>query len=586
MEPAGPMKSVSSGIEQLSDLAMEVLRARYLLKVNGAQETPVQMMERVATAAASVEEACTRTETADRYFQLLKSLKFLPNSPTLMNAGKADGQLSACFVIPIEDTLPSIFDALKEAALIHQSGGGTGFSFSRLRPKGSEVRTTGGVASGPLSFMKVFDTATETIKQGGARRGANMAVLRVDHPDILDFIDLKRDFRELTNFNISVGVTDSFMEAALSGGLLELREPSSGQVVHRIRAREVFDRLVGSAWLSGDPGLVFLDRMNRFNPTPSEGSFESTNPCGEQPLLGYESCNLGSFDLSRYWLVGPRVLDWDAFGRDIRVAVRFLDNVIDANVFPTSSTRLATLKTRKIGLGVMGFADLLLMSGLPYESLEARSLGEACMAFLGREARRASAELAREKGPFPSFVGSLWDSLGFPPLRNATVSTVAPTGTISLIAGCSSGIEPIFAPVMARNILEGRRIVEVHPCIKRLLEIRGGSDAWALQSENEQHRFLRDFFGPAWSPAGGVSASGHVQMQAAFQRHSDSAVSKTVNLPSSASARSVEEAYFLAYESGCKGITVFRDQSRPSQVMESTSLGASGGTCDTSCPEC
>lgn len=550
--------------------ARTVLEHRYLRRdeMGAVCETPGQLFWRVAEAIAEVEPR-NRKRWAERFYELMRSLRFIPNSPTLMNAGKPKGQLSACFVLPVGDSLEQIFETLKHAAKIHQSGGGTGFAFSRLRPRGSLVRSTHGVASGPVSFMRIFDTATETIKQGGTRRGANMAILRVDHPDIEEFIDCKRDFKSVTNFNISVGITDEFMEAVRSDRVFELRDPGDGNPVRSVRSTDLFDRMVQAAWECGDPGLVFLDRINQFNPTPQVGPMESTNPCGEQPLLPYESCNLGSLNLGLYF-TGHGV-DWDLLKADIHYAVRFLDNVIDANDFPVAECGKITRRNRKIGLGVMGLADLLLLLGIPYDSEEAIALGERMMAFVDREAKMASALLAKEKGAFPNWKGSSWERLGFPRLRNATVSTVAPTGTISMIAGASSGIEPIFAARFVRNVLSGEQLTEVHPAVQRLLEKRDVSDL----EESEIEKAI----GPAWKPAPKVNVDSHVRMQAAFQRFSDSAVSKTINLPFSATPEEVRQAYCRAYDLGCKGITVYRDQSRPSQVLESRDSGPHCESC-------
>jgi ribonucleoside-diphosphate reductase alpha chain len=493
-----------------------------------------------------------------------------------MNAGKEKGQLSACFVLPVEDSLDGVFETLKNAAKIHQSGGGTGFSFSKLRAKGSRVQSSSGVASGPVSFIRVFDVATETIKQGGVRRGANMAILRVDHPDIFEFISSKRDFRSIHNFNISVGVTDEFMRAVEADSSYELREPGSGCSVGKLRAGDVFDRIVQAAWECGDPGLVFLDRINLFNPTPRVGLMESTNPCGEQPLLPFESCNLGSLNLNAYFHQ-KNGFNWRLFGEDIHKCVRFLDNVIDINDFPLTECRRITLRNRKIGLGVMGFSDLLLMMNMSYDSSEARSLGEKLMSFLDREAKCASMMLAKKRGEFPNWRGSLWNKLGYAPMRNATVSTVAPTGTISMIAGCSSGIEPIFAGIFYRNVLSGSRLKEVHPAVEKVLSERGcfAKDV----SEGDIVKLL----GPAWSPAKSISVRAHVLMQSVFQRHSDSSVSKTINLPESAAPANVAQAFRLAYELGCKGITVYRDRSRPEQVLETMPQSAGDIV---SCPSC
>jgi ribonucleoside-diphosphate reductase alpha chain len=555
----------------------------------GAQETPEQMFERVVRAVAQAEPREERAEREECFYELMTSFRFLPNSPTLMNAGKPRAQLSACFVLPVEDSLDGIFDTLKNAAKIHQSGGGTGFAFSRLRGQGSEVQSTHGVASGPVSFIRIYDSATETIKQGGTRRGANMAVLRVDHPDIVEFIDSKRDQRSILNFNISVGITTDFMSAVERDADFALNDPKTGRVVRELRARFLFERMVQSAWECGDPGLVFLDRINLFNPTPNVGAMESTNPCGEQPLLPYESCNLGSLNLGLY--AKSDAFDWASFRSDIQLSLRFLDNVIDVNDFPLKESERITLRNRKVGLGVMGLADLLLMLRIPYDSAEARALGERVMSFLDREAKLESMRLARERGAFPNWKGSLWNRLGYAPMRNSTVSTVAPTGTISLIAGASSGIEPVFAGISFRNVLSGARLLDIHPAVQRVLrgkniEISEESDALQLWTDERLGREI----GPSWRPAAVISVDDHIGMQAAFQRHSDSAVSKTINLPESATPNDVAHAYRQAFFQGCKGITVFRDRSRGTQVLErpAPSSALSSGSVDdpNDCPSC
>jgi ribonucleoside-diphosphate reductase alpha chain len=543
--------------------ALAVLESRYLWKDGDGKvcETPEELFGRVARAIAEPEgRAASRWE--ERFRSMMLGRRFMPNTPTLMNAGKKEGQLSACFVLPVGDSLDEIFETLKHAAKIHQSGGGTGFAFSNLRAAGSLVNSTHGVASGPVSFIRIFDVATETIKQGGARRGANMAVLRVDHPDIVEFVDSKRDLKSIVNFNISVGATGEFMEAVLNKGSFALRDPKSGKEVRRVQAEEIFQRIAQAAWESGDPGLVFLDRVNFMNPTPNVGPMESTNPCGEQPLLPYESCNLGSLNLGLY--VNDGSFDWAGFREDIRASVRFLDNVIDVNRYPVKECARITHRNRKIGLGVMGFADLLLSLELPYDSEAAVEVGERIMAFLDREAKSASMSLAEERGAFPNFKGSLWDRLGYAPMRNATVSTVAPTGTISIIAGASSGIEPIFAAVFYRNILSGARLIDVHPAVAAKLREKG------ISTEGLTEEKVASLLGRAWSPASLVSIEGHVRMQSAFQRHSDSAVSKTINLPASASVADVQRSYLEAYRLGCKGITIYRDRSRPTQVLDRT----------------
>jgi ribonucleoside-diphosphate reductase alpha chain len=428
-----------------------------------------------------------------------------------------------------------------------------------------------------VSFMRIFDVATETIKQGGKRRGANMAILRVDHPDILEFIECKKDMQSITNFNISVGITDEFMGALRRGDSFSFRDPrvgggkkrrggggsSAAGASGKIQAAEIFRRIVRSAWECGDPGLVFLDRINFFNPTPQVGEIESTNPCSEQPLLPYESCNLGSLNLLAYFNQGK--FDWRLFREDIVRAVRFLDNVIEVNHYPVAECKKITRRNRKIGLGIMGFADLLLVQGIPYGSEEALRMGQAVMSFMDRVAKLSSVELAKTRGAFPNWKGSIWQRLGYPKMRNATVSTVAPTGTISMIAGVSSGIEPIYSGVIARNVLSGQRLVEVHPTVEMLLGLQGvGSEQLREMSESQ----IADALGPAWSPSHTLSVEAHIKMQAGFQWHSDSAVSKTINLPADATEEEVAQAYAMAYNLGCKGITVYRDRSRPSQVLE------------------
>jgi ribonucleoside-diphosphate reductase alpha chain len=546
---------------QLTSNSIEVLKSRYLLKDKAGTivETPAELFWRVAQAIADGESR-DGEYWAEVFYDMMAERRFIPNSPTLMNAGKKGGQLAACFVLPLHDSLDSIFDTLKSAAKIHQSGGGTGFAFTQLRSRGSLVRTTHGVASGPVSFIRIFDVATETIKQGGTRRGANMAILRVDHPDILEFINSKLDQKAMINFNISVGITSEFMEALHEDEEFWLKDPRDGNRLKEVRARELFDAIVDSAWGCGDPGLVFLDRMNLFNATPQEGDMESTNPCGEQPLLPFESCNLGSLNLGQYFRA--KGFNWPLFRKDIWAAIRFLDNVIDENSYPVIETKKITLRNRKIGLGVMGFADLLLLEEIPYASAEALEYAEKIISFLDREAKLASTKLAEDRGPFPNWKGSMWQRLGYQPMRNSTVSTVAPTGTISIIAGASSGIEPIFSGVFYRNVLDGKRLTDLHPILEKKL----GDKAYDLTTLTDKK--ISELLGPAWSPAWTVPVESHVKMQAVFQRHSDSAVSKTINLPESATKEDVASAYLLAYKLGCKGITVYRDKSRSAQVFD------------------
>ena len=501
---------------------------------------------------------------------------FLPNSPTLMNAGSKLGQLSACFVLPVGDSIEEIFDAIKYAAMIHKSGGGTGFSFSNIRSKDSRVGTTGGVASGPVSFLRIFNTATEQIKQGGTRRGANMGILRVDHPDILEFIRAKEQDGEFINFNLSVALTEKFMEAVEKGEDYPLIDPHSGKSKSSLNAKEVFDILVNKAWQSGDPGIVFLDRINRDNPTPNQGEMESTNPCGEQPLLPFEACNLGSINLSKFVIANKTsscktdCIDWDGLKDIIHTAVRFLDNVIDASQFPLEKIAEKVRTNRKIGLGVMGFADMLFALELPYNSEEALSLAEKIMEFIQTEGRNASHQLAEERGAFPAFSESIYKD--GKTLRNATITTIAPTGTLSIIAGCSSGIEPVFALAFARHVMDGERLVEVNPYFETALKSCGLystelMDAVTNTGSVSSFDFLPQNIKDTFVTAMDISAEAHLRMQAAFQKYTDNAVSKTVNLPNNATVQDIDHIYRLAYTLGCKGVTVYRDGSKSGQVL-------------------
>ncbi|MGB9787196.1 MAG: vitamin B12-dependent ribonucleotide reductase [Dictyoglomus turgidum] len=563
---------------ELTEQALMILEKRYLKKDENGNviETPEEMFERVAETIAKVDliyDPNADVEAVkDIFYEMMSSLEFLPNSPTLMNAGRPLGQLSACFVIPIEDSLVSIFDGLKYAALIHQSGGGTGFSFSKIRPKGDIVRSTGGIASGPVSFMKVYDAATDTIKQGGVRRGANMGILRVDHPDIWEFVTCKDQEGVLSNFNISVAITDGFMEAVLNDEEFSLINPRNKEVVKRIRAKELFDLIVEQAWKNGEPGVIFIDEINRKNPTPEVGEIESTNPCGEQPLLPFESCNLGSINLGRMLKkVGDKYeINWDKLRTTVHNAVHFLDNVIDANFYPLKPIEEMTKANRKIGLGVMGFYDLLIRLEVPYNTKEARDIAENIMSFIQKEAREASQELAKKRGVFPNWDKSIYRDMGLR-LRNATLTTIAPTGSISIIANCSSGIEPIFALAFKRKISLGEWN-EVYPLFKEALIkenlyseelIEKVIQKGTIQNITEIPEKLKRLFVTALD----ISPEDHVLMQASFQKYVDNAVSKTVNLREDATLEDIRKIYLMAYELKLKGITVYRDKSRASQVL-------------------
>lgn len=563
---------------ELSKNALTVLERRYLIK-NGEGvviETVEELFHRVAGAIAAsdrrYDENSDCEALADSFYGMMTNLEFLPNSPTLMNAGRSLGQLSACFVLPVEDTMEGIFEAIKQAALIHKSGGGTGFSFSRLRPCGSAVNSTGGVASGPISFMKVFNMATEAVKQGGTRRGANMGILRVDHPDIMEFIHCKTNNKEITNFNISVGLTEKFMNAVEAGKDYELVDPHGGRVTGTLNAREVFECIVDAAWHNGEPGIIFLDRLNRDNVVPKAGEIESTNPCGEQPLLPYESCNLGSINLTKMLKEenGVYSFDWDKLKATAKKAVHFLDNVIDANKYPLKEIDFMTKQTRKVGLGVMGWADALLRLKIPYNSEQAVRLAETVMRAVTEAGREESRELAKARGTFPLFQESTLDQEI--PQRNATVTTIAPTGTLSLLASCSSGVEPIFGYVYIRNIMDGTEMIEVNPILREVLEERGlHSDELmkkiAKQGSLEGIEEIPEEIRRVFVSAHEVSPEFHIRMQAAFQRHTDNAVSKTVNFCNSATREEVAEVYKLAFRLGCKGVTIYRDGSRSEQVL-------------------
>ena len=594
----------------LTENALAVLRARYLVREAGVVvETPDQLFRRVADHISAVERehGYTAAEVAvarATFERMMCALEFLPNSPTLMNAGRPLGQLAACFVVPVDDSTSGVFEAVRWAAEIQKTGGGTGFSFSRLRPAGDLVASTGGHASGPVALMQIFDVATEAIKQGGTRRGANMGMLRVDHPDILDFIALKLEPTRMRNFNLSVAVTDAFMAAAHAGTRYDLVNPRSGEVTGQLDARRVLDAIANAAWSIGDPGMVFIDRINAAQPTPQLGLIEATNPCGEQPLLPFESCTLGSIDVGKFVVGtsgtpgtpgppdGPDLpaLDWPRLRTTIHDAVRFLDDVIDANRYPLPEIERATKATRKIGLGIMGWADALAALGIAYDSEPALALADRLSTFLEAESLEASRVLAERRGAFPAYAGSRWPAADARPLRNATTTTVAPTGTISIIAGCSSGIEPFYALAYHRNVLDGAVLTEVNPAFQRVAAAEGfaSTELFAAVAELGGVRGRADVpesVQRRFPTAHEIAVPMHVQMQAAFQRHVHAAVSKTINLPKHATPADVKAAYELAYELGCKGITVYRDTSREGQVLVTGARQALIAASPT-CPEC
>ncbi|WP_371361480.1 Vitamin B12-dependent ribonucleoside-diphosphate reductase [Sporomusa rhizae] len=555
----------------LSPEAETVLKTRYLLP----NETPSVLFQRVASyvAKAEADYGHDAASYAQEYYELMSSLTFLPNSPALLNAGKPHAQLAACFVLPVEDSLEDIFETLKHTALIHQSGGGTGFSFSRLRPEGDKVDASGGTAGGPVSFLHIYDKATQVVKQGAARSGANMAVMQVDHPDIFTFITAKRRHDVLNNFNLSVGVTDDFMRAVQNKDDFALVNPRNGKVVKMVPAKEIFDLLVQMAWENGEPGLFFIDTVNKANPTPGLGRFESPNPCSEQPLLPFESCVLGSINLTKMLKKtgDEEILDEDKLARTVRTAIRFLDNIVDINHYPLQQVTEATKRTRKIGLGIMGLAELFISLDIPYASEQAVQLTRSIMKFITAEARAMSAQLGQVRGNFPAFRDSVYIQQGYHYMRNATVTTIAPTGTISIIAGCSSGIEPLFGLAMTRNVLEGKIITSVNQVVVEYLnrlglltdsvyeQIVAAGSVVGLPLPDRVKRVL--------ATAHEIEPYWHVAHLAAAQKYTDNGVSKTVNLPKNATLADVAEVFFTSYAKGCKGVTVYRDKSRDQQVL-------------------
>ncbi|XOU93969.1 MAG: vitamin B12-dependent ribonucleotide reductase [Candidatus Kerfeldbacteria bacterium] len=586
-EQKGSYVGTSELDTNLSINALRVLSKRYFKKsaLGKVIETPSELFHRVAGNIAKADlqhdtllsKPVDVEKTEEKFYHMMTELEFLPNSPTLMNAGKDLQQLAACFVLPVGDSMENIFDAVKWTALVHKTGGGTGFSFSSIRPKNDRVMSTKGVASGPISFMTVFDAATETVKQGGTRRGANMGILRIDHPDILEFITSKENNGKLNNFNISVAITEEFMEAVEKNEDYDLINPKDKKPIDTLNARKVFDLIVTLAWKNGDPGIIFIDRINKENPTPQIGEMESTNPCGEQPLLPFEACNLGSINLAKMvkgdFSLGEKIeVDWDKLRETIRTAIHFLDNVIDMSNYPLPQITEMVHNNRKIGLGVMGWSDLLIMLGIPYDTQEAIEFAEKTMKFIEDESKKMSQDLAIDRGQMPNFEGSIFDKPDAPKMRNATTNTIAPTGTLSIIASCSSGVEPLFAISYIRNVMDNNEMVEVNPLFEQVakregfyseelmkkIALSGGVQGMDEVPEKWQRVFVVSHdITPQW----------HLKMQAAFQKYTDNAVSKTVNFPQDATTEDIDKVYTMAYKFGCKGVTIYRDKSREAQVL-------------------
>ncbi len=559
----------------LTENALTVLRKRYFIKndkgepIETAQDMFLRVAENIAQADLLYDKNADVEKVILQFYEIMASLDFLPNSPTLMNAGRDLQQLAACFVLPVEDSIEGIFEAVKNAALIHKSGGGTGFSFSRLRPNRDKVKTTNGVSSGPVSFMKVFNAATEAIKQGGTRRGANMGILRVDHPDIKEFIKCKADNKEITNFNISVAITEEFMKAYKNKEKYKLINPRNSEVVGEENAEEIFDMIVHYAWKNGDPGIIFIDRINKYNPTPGAGAIEATNPCGEQPLLPYEACNLGSINLANF-VTDDKKVDYERLSKIVDISIHFLDNVIDMSKYPLQKIDDMVKANRKIGLGIMGWADMLIQLEIPYDSEEAIELAEKLMKFIHSEAEKTSSKIAEKRGVFPNFEKSVFK--GKKKLRNATLTTIAPTGTLSMIAGCSSGIEPLFAVAYTKTVMDNDKLPEINPYfVKKLKEYNIYNNDLikeVAETGKIQHiHVIPDEIKRIFVTAHDISPEWHIKMQAAFQKSTDNAVSKTVNFKNEATEEDVKKVYLLAYDLGCKGVTIYRDGSREAQVL-------------------